>query len=1001
LLLSVATAPAQVVFDGSFGTSGALAGPNYNITAAAGLTRGNNLFYSFSQFDLKAGDVATFSGPANIQNILSRVTGGNPSSIDGTIRSTIAGANFYFINPSGVLIGPHASVDVTGSFAVSTANYLKLADGAKFMAALGADDSLLSSAPVAAFGFLDGASGAVEVRGSLRSAPGTPLTVIGSSVTVRDGATLEALGSQINLTGVSAAGEITPAIPSSIRGGLTGDSSGHPPGSVVIRGGRLVVENAQVNVSDGTSGDLVVALSDSLAVLNGGQLTTGSSGASKGGNIMIDAPKVTIDGQDGPIATRVAAETASDDPLGAGGNVIIHSGSLDVLRGAEISVSTFGAADAGRVDVTTGSMRVVGSDTFTFPTQISANAAPVSGTASGSGGQVVIRADSLEVSKLATISASTLGDANAGSINIIAPSISISDGSVTTYSSGAGNGGDIRVQSQQLSLNGIFGSITALALGINSQLPAGRGGNIDIKTGSLRMVNDSAISASTYGDGNAGDIRIVADSVALNIGHPQPGFVPGISSSSSISFDGVGYSGKGGNVFVNAGSVSLDNGMMISVATSTPGNGGNIEINATSLHLQHNSAISASTSGDGNAGGIHIDAHSIVLDNGIPRPGSTPGISSSSSLSSDGVLHAGKGGDIVLNADSVSIDNGMMVSVATATDGKGGNIDINTGSLKLLNDSGISASTSGRGNGGSIHIDAQSVVLANGEPEVGTSAGISSSSITGGGTYGGNGGDVFLNVGTLTMRNQMLISAATTTPGRGGNIEITAGSISLNTGAAIESSSQASGLAGTVNLQSFGNITLSYGASISTSAPQSGAGEISLTSGSQVLVNNSAITARAGPGGGGDITIRAPKLVYLFQGSFDTQAEGNGGNLGVQTQTFLVNHGNLISRSSSANGGNITILSDFFLQSDTIIDASAPFGLPGTVKVTAPDLDLSASLIPLPSAMLDIESQMRPDCAVRTTEGISSLVILGRGGLPLEPGGFIPSGGTSSRDESK
>ena len=161
LLCTFASAPAQVVLDGKFGASGALPGPNYDITAGAGLTRGNNLFHSFSQFDLKAGDVATFSGPGNIQNILSRVTGGSPSSIDGTIRSGIAGANFFFINPSGVVFGPNASVDVSGAFSVSSANYLKLADDARFMAALDADDSMLSSAPVAAFGFLEGASGSV------------------------------------------------------------------------------------------------------------------------------------------------------------------------------------------------------------------------------------------------------------------------------------------------------------------------------------------------------------------------------------------------------------------------------------------------------------------------------------------------------------------------------------------------------------------------------------------------------------------------------------------------------------------------------------------------------------------------------------------------------------------------------------------------------------------------------------------------------------------------
>ena len=98
-----------------------------------GSVRGNNLFQSFSQFNLNAGEVAAFSGPKGIQNILSRVTGGSPSSINGTIRSDITGANFFFINPNGIVFGPNAAIDVSGSFAASTANYLKLADGAMAM----------------------------------------------------------------------------------------------------------------------------------------------------------------------------------------------------------------------------------------------------------------------------------------------------------------------------------------------------------------------------------------------------------------------------------------------------------------------------------------------------------------------------------------------------------------------------------------------------------------------------------------------------------------------------------------------------------------------------------------------------------------------------------------------------------------------------------------------------------------------------------------------------
>lgn len=804
------TGRAQVVLDGKFGSTGALAGPNYSVTAAMGATKGNNLFHSFAQFDLKAGDVAGFSGPANIQNILSRVTGGASSSIDGTIRSGITGANFYFINPAGVVFGPNAAVDVSGSFAISTANYIKLTDDAKFMASLDADDSLLSSAPVSAFGFLEGASGTIEVNGALRSAPGTPLSVIGSSVLVGDGATLEAIGSQISLTGVSFAGEVAPVIPASIKGGsmAPGNGDAHSAGTVVIRGGRLVVENARIDVSK-TGGDVKLELSDSVEVLQGGQVTTTSSGTTQGGTVTIQSPTVVVDGQDGSAPTRIAAETSSDDVLGAGGNVIMHSDSVELRRGAEISVSTFGAADAGRVEITTGSLRLQGSDSelFQYPTQISANAAPITGVAFGSGGQIIIRADSLQFANFSAISASTLGDANAGSIDITANSIGLKDSSITTYSTGAGSGGDIRIQSQDLTLDGPFGSITAQTLGLNSQLPAGKGGLIDIKTGSLKLLNDAAISASTYGDGNGGNVKISAGSVVLDTGHPQPGITPGISASSGLSFDGVE----------------------------------------------------------------------------------------------------------------------------------------NTGS----------------------------------------------------------GGDISLQAGSLTLRNGMLISATTATPGHGGNINIEAGNVSLDTTSSIQSASEGTGRAGTLSLQSAKNVILTGDSSVSTSAPQSSGGDIYVQAGDEIQVLGAKITAQAGPGGGGNISLVAPALIYLLNGTVTAQAAGDGGNLRIDPVFFILNESALISKSSTANGGNITILSDYFFQSASLIDASAPFGLPGTVSVSAPEVDLSGALIGLPSSLLDAETQLRPACGVRLTENISSFSVLGRGGLPMEPGGFVPSGAVLFFNERK
>jgi len=121
--------------DGRLGAAGPLAGPNFAIPDTLGQHVGNNLFHSFSQFNLTSGQSATFSGPAGITNVIGRVTGGAPSSIDGTVRSTISGAALWLINPSGLAFGPNARLDVQGSFHASTASYLKLGSGGRFDAA--------------------------------------------------------------------------------------------------------------------------------------------------------------------------------------------------------------------------------------------------------------------------------------------------------------------------------------------------------------------------------------------------------------------------------------------------------------------------------------------------------------------------------------------------------------------------------------------------------------------------------------------------------------------------------------------------------------------------------------------------------------------------------------------------------------------------------------------------------------------------------------------------
>jgi filamentous hemagglutinin family protein len=743
-----------VVLDGKFGTSGPLSGPNFDITAGLGRTVGNNLFHSFSQFNLSAGDVATFSGPANIQNILARVTGGSASSIDGTIRSTINGANFFLINPSGIMMGPNASIDVSGSFAVSAANYLKLANGARFVAALAADDSVLTTDPVVAFGFLNGAAGGISVQGTLQVPEGKTLSVVGGDISIAGGKLLSPNG-QINLASAKSAGEVaidpvTGAVDAhtistqgriDINSGAMVDASGEGGGQIVIRGGKLVIADQGTSVKADTLGvqdgrGIDIELTEGMELRNGAQITTSTFGTGKGGDIAIAAPSILLQGDSFDDTPSIASETFSS---GTGGSIVLHADSVTLKDAAQISSSTFGAGNAGKIDITAATLQLLGS--AFAQVQIMANANPQNSGDTGTGGDIVVHANSIEID------------------------------------------------------------------------------------------NGAGLTALTFGSGNAGTIDIHTHSLTM-----------------------------------------------------------------------HGGGIGVTTAYTGNGGAVRIQADGVTMDqmNGIP-------------------------------------------SVITA--------------------------------------------LSNGE---------------------GLGGAITLNVGgAFKLLNGSFISSETDSTADGGSINIHAGSISLNKGASVNCSSPFDvGRAGEISLQADNSIQLNRNSSITTSAPNSSGGNITVNAGSEIRVLHSQVTAAAGLDGG-NISLSAPRLTYLLNSTVTAQADttgsgfGNGGNLTIDPSFLVLNNGGLISKSSFGNGGNISILTDYFFKSDTsTIDASAPFGLPGTVSVTAPEVDLSGSLVALPENLLSAETQMRPDCGVRLGGNISSFIVLGRGGLPIEPGGFLPSSPVRGDDDA-
>ena len=207
--LPVGTAWGQgITVDGRFSPAQTLAGPNYAIGANLGRQVGPNLFHSFGAFGLNRSETATFSGPSTVNNVIGRVTGGAASSIDGTIRSSMQGRNVYLINPAGVVFGPNARVDVSGSFHASSADYLRLQDGARFQAT-NPDASTLSAAPPAAFGFLTPNPRPVTVNNgaTLRTAAGGTLGLVGGPVTI-SGGVLQAPAGTVHVTSAAGVGEV-------------------------------------------------------------------------------------------------------------------------------------------------------------------------------------------------------------------------------------------------------------------------------------------------------------------------------------------------------------------------------------------------------------------------------------------------------------------------------------------------------------------------------------------------------------------------------------------------------------------------------------------------------------------------------------------------------------------------------------------------------------------------------------------------------------------------
>ncbi len=544
--------------------------------------------------------------------------------------------------------------------------------------------------------------------------------------------------------------------------------------------------------------------------------------------------------------------------------------------------------------------------------------------------------------------AADLAVASGQTLTLVGGDVSLDGGNITAPGGrvelgGLSAAGEIGISADNsLSFpDGIARADITLTNAADVDIRAERGGFITINTRNLELREGSRLLAGIReGIGSLGDIggyiKITAtDNISLS-GESSQGFRSGIFSL----VEAKAQSNSGG-IVIDTGSLSLQDGAVISGSTFGLGDGGTIGITAKDNITLEGSGIfsQVGAKAQGNSGGIAIDTGSLSLQDGAVMSGSTFGL--------------GDGGTIDITAkDNITLeDSGIFNQVGIASQGTAGDIIIDTNFLSIADGAFVRLDMQGIGDTGVITIKATDTISLSGEDSQGNASFIVN--------------QVFPNVeGTV------------------GGIKINAGSLSLMDGAQLGVINFGVGNTKAINITATDTISLSgedsQGAgsgifSVVAPGAQGNSEGIIINTSSLFLTNGAQLSASiAGIGDAGMITITATDTISLsgedsqgtVSGIFSAVAPGAQGNsegIIINTSSLSLTDGALIDASTFGigNAGKITIMAT------------------DTISLAGEKRDGSVS---------GIFSQVRPE-AKGTAEGIR----IETGSLFLKDGAFMDS----------
>lgn len=985
LWLIIGTVRADMITDGSLGgRAQALSGPDYWIPETLGSRQGHNLFHSFSQFNLLAHESARFTGAADLRNVVTRVTGGAVSNINGLLRSEIAGADFYFINPAGVVFGPQSRVEVPAAFHVSTADYLEFTDQQRFAAA-NPQDSTLSVASPDHFGFAGGRQAEIRIDQGQLSLNQKNVTLSAPAIEFRN---VDWQGQDTRLS-VAAIGQeparfkpfdSVPAIYSGVlnlQGSMLRLQGAHSAldilaGHLQLTNATLSLENAEATAAQGM---MQVRVGD--ATLSNAQLLVASTGPGAAPPMDIsvrdrlkleqesrvfsylqyagDAAPLSIHAQHLDLTGTSFLGQVSDTSSSGNGSVIDiqvpgtisvtdsgimadsfgrgHAGSLWISAGqiqvrsdektALISSNTHGGGQGGEVHVTA---RDIDLERSSSDNSLSASISSVASGAVGDAGSVVIRAENLRLGYGGFIFDDSRSAGHAGSVDVQANDILLQGGIISSNSQGIGKAGEIDIRGQNLTITQDRGLGNILTM---ANVDSASAGHISLQlSGSLKVEQGAYISSDTLGSGPAGNIEVQARDIQITNGSSLTSSTYGAGSAGTIKVRGETLTMDGGDSPEKITGIT-------SYAYANAGAAGQITLDVHELRLTHGAMISTDTYGQGRAGNIDIRAVDITADSRGPA-----GHSQMTGISSE-------------SGDGAQAGAGTILIAAT-------------GSLRLLGDASISSGTYSNFNAGNVRIEAQNLLMDTLDLTQGN--GIGSQAKAG----LGSAGDIHLKViDRLDIRNGAAVSSASFASGNAGQVTVAAGHVVIDAGhftrwgTAVTSETHAgsTGLSGKVSIDAQdiliqganAGISIASNAVVDASQQQAAAGHLLINADRLEIRSGSILSSSEFNAPASSIQIHVREWLSLQDAFITTTAnQADGGGIHIDSRTLIVDN-SLVTTSvlgPQGNGGPIQLQTRALVMDSGFIQANT-----AAAQAKGGDIDLRLGNFVFPNDSLVVGGQ--------------------------------------------